>query len=146
MPRTFRTWSPLWADGRSISDQARRGAILSTNWKDHFVEFANTLGGKNLYITIDLDCLRVEEAITNWENGRFAVEEIAWALSQLRAANARIVGGDICGAFSTPIYARAKQRFAARMDHPKLPNPDLNVAAKLNLRAFDSLWPILLAE
>jgi arginase family enzyme len=132
-----------WADNRPISDQARRGAILRPNWREHFSRFAGTLAGANVYVTIDLDCLRAEEAVTNWESGRFTLEDLTWALTQLRGAH--IVGGDICGAFSPPAYARRKQRFAAQMDHPKLPAPDLAAATQINLRAFETLWPLLAA-
>jgi hypothetical protein len=132
-----------WADGRSASDQKRRGAILRANWRERFTEFVRTLEGSDVYVTIDLDCLRAEEAVTNWESGRFTAEDVAWALTQLRASGARIAGGDICGAYSPPAYARRKQRFVAEMDHPKLPAVDLEVAGEINLRAFDTLWPIL---
>ena len=132
-----------WADDRSASEQNRRGAILRSNWRERFAEFAGGLGGSNLYVTIDLDCLCAEEAVTNWENGRFTAEDVAWALGQLRASGARIVAGDICGAFSPPVYARAKQRFAAEMDHPKLPLPNLEKAQEINLRALATLWPLL---
>lgn len=131
-----------WADGRPPSVWSRRGVILHGNWRERFAEFVRALQGSNLYVTIDLDCLRAEEAVTNWESGRFTVEDVAWALTQLRAS-ARIVGGDICGAFSPPVYARLKQRFAAEMDHPKLPAQDLETATKINLGAFEALWPIL---
>jgi arginase family enzyme len=131
-----------WADGRPLSAQNRRGAILLATWRERFAEFARALEGSNLYVTIDLDCLRAEEAVTNWESGRFTVDDVAWALTQLRAS-AQIVGGDICGAFSPPVYARRKQRFAAEMDHPKLPARDLEAATKINLRAFEAFWPIL---
>jgi arginase family enzyme len=134
-----------WADGRTPSDQNRRGAILRANWREHFAEFVQALAGSSLYLTIDLDCLRTEEAITNWEGGRFTVEDIAWALSQLRGSGAQIVGGDLCGAFSPPVYERRKQRFAAEMDHPKLPIPDLEEAARINLHALEELWPLLAA-
>ena len=130
-----------WADNRPISDQARRGAILRANWRERFSRFAIALAGADVYVTIDLDCLRAEEAVTNWESGRFTLEDLTWALTQLRGA--RVVGGDICGAFSPPAYARRKQRFAAKMDHPKLPAPDLAAATKINLRAFETLWPLL---
>jgi arginase family enzyme len=132
-----------WADGRPPSDQVRPGAILRAHWRERFAEFTRALAGANLYVTIDLDCLRADDAITNWESGRFALEDVAWALTQLRASSAQIVGGDLCGAFSPPLYARRKQRFAAEMDHPKLPPRDLEAAARINLRAFEALWPIL---
>jgi arginase family enzyme len=132
-----------WADDRLAADQNRRGAILNSNWRDHFAHFAGELAEVNVYVTIDLDCLRAEEAVTNWESGRFGVADVAWALAKLREAKARIVGGDICGAFSAPHYARAKQRFAAGMDHPKLAPMDLKTAQEINLRAFHALWPAL---
>jgi arginase family enzyme len=132
-----------WADGRPPSDQNRRGAILRGNWREHFEKFVQALGGSNVYVTIDLDCLRAEDAVTNWESGRFALEDVAWGLTQLRASGSNIVAGDICGAFSPPAYARRKQRFAAKMDHPKLPARDLAAATKINLRAFETLWRIL---
>jgi len=88
-----------WADGRPPSDQSRRGAILRASWRERFTEFVQALEGSNLYVTIDLDCLRAEEAITNWESGQFTGQDVAWALTQLRASSAQIVGGDICGHF-----------------------------------------------
>jgi arginase family enzyme len=132
-----------WADDRPASDQKRRGAILRSNWRERFSRFVGELGSANVYVTIDLDCLRAEDAITNWESGRFRLEDLAWALAQLRGSGARIMAGDICGAFSPPTYARARQRFAAEMDHPKLAQPNLEAAGQINLRAFHALWPIL---
>jgi hypothetical protein len=100
------------------------------------------LSGASLYITIDLDCLRSEDAVTNWESGRFTLDDVAWAVAQLRA-KAKIVAGDICGAYSLPKYARAKQRFAAALDHPKISPPNIETAQEVNLRAFNTFWPLL---
>jgi hypothetical protein len=131
-----------WADERPAADQDRRGAILRANWRAKFTQFAQALAGSDLYVTIDLDCLLHDDAVTNWESGRFSLDDVAWGLTELRS-KAKIVGGDICGAFSPPKYARAKQRFAAEMDHPKLPVVDSGAARKINRRAFDTLWPAL---
>ena len=100
------------------------------------------LSGANVYVTIDLDCLRVEEAITNWENGRFSVADLAWALGKLRE-HCQILAGDICGAFSPPVYARWKQRFASEFDHPKLARPSANESQQINLATVEKLWPLL---
>jgi arginase family enzyme len=132
-----------WADDRPVADQNRRGAILRSNWREHFTRFVADLGGSNVYVTIDLDCLQAEDAVTNWESGRFTLDDVVWALAQLRGSKTRIVAGDICGAFSPPHYARAKQRFAAEMDHPKLPPTDFKAAQEINVRAFRALWPAL---
>ena len=100
--------------GARIDREQRRGAIFLASWREDFEAFVRQLDGADVYVTIDLDCLRNEEAITNWENGRFSADDVAWALQELRAAN-RIVGGDICGAFSPPKYARWKQAFRRGM-------------------------------
>ncbi|PYK35470.1 MAG: hypothetical protein DME58_01290, partial [Verrucomicrobia bacterium] len=111
-------------------------------WRERFEEFAKRLAGENVYVTIDLDCLRIEQAVTNWESGRFTAADIEWALGILRESS-RIIGGDICGAYSPPKYARRKQRFAAEFDRPKLALPNLEKARATNLATLEKLWPLL---
>ena len=131
-----------WADARPVSRRKRRGAILRENWREHFEKFVDELGSTGVYVTVDLDCLRSADAVSNWENGMFTVEDVAWALGALRS-RARVVGGDMCGAYSVPRYARRKQRFAAKFDHPNLPRIDEQQAREMNAAAFRRLWPIL---
>jgi hypothetical protein len=131
-----------WADDRPLKDRQRKGAILRDNWRDRFEEFAKRLAGENVYVTIDLDCLCVEEAVTNWESGRFTVADLEWALRKLREF-APITSGDICGAYSPPKYARWKQGFAAEFDRPKLAPPSLEKARATNLATLKKLWPLL---
>ncbi|HEX4668220.1 MAG TPA: hypothetical protein VH207_16650 [Chthoniobacterales bacterium] len=129
-----------WADDRSAHERQRRGAILRENWREKFARYTAGLGGGQVYVTVDLDCLGPDEAVTNWEGGRFTVEDVRWAIEQLGSAG-RIVAGDICGAWSPPRYARRKQRFASEMDHPKLPARDPLVVRRTNLRALLQLLP-----
>lgn len=129
-----------WADERSGRDQTRRGAILQNNWREKFSEFVRQLADTPVYVTIDLDCLRAEEAATDWENGRFAVDDLLWALAQL---GDRIGAGDICGAWSPAVYARRKQRFASEMDHPKLPPREPAEMTRINLATLRRLLPAL---
>jgi arginase family enzyme len=131
-----------WADDRPAKDRQRRGAILRDNWRQRFDQFLNNLAGENIYVTIDLDCLRVEEAVTNWESGRFTTADLEWALEKLRES-CRIIGGDICGAYSAPKYARRKQRFAAEFDHPKIQLPTPDRIHAINSAALAKLWPAL---
>jgi len=120
----------------------RRGAILRENWRERFEQFCKNLANENIYVTIDLDCLRIEEAVTNWESGRFSVADLQWALGKLRES-CRILSGDICGAYSPPKYARRKQRFAAEFDHPKIRLPDEDKIRAINLATLEKLWPLL---
>lgn len=115
---------------------------MRQDWQRRFLAFAKELAGESVYVTIDLDCLRAEEAVTNWESGRFTLDDLEWALCELRNAS-KIVGGDICGAFSIPRYARWKQRFASEMDHPKLTLPEPSEVSQINSIAFARLWKLL---
>lgn len=131
-----------WADDRPVKDRQRSGAILRENWRAHFENFVRGIAGANVYVTIDLDCLRADEAVTNWENGRFAIVDLIWALTQLSKLT-RIISGDICGAFSKPVYARRKQRFASEWDHPKLSIPEAEKMRRINFQTLTELWPAL---
>ena len=131
-----------WADTRSAKERGRRGAILRSDWRGKFEQFVEQLGGVSVYVTIDLDCLNRSEAVTNWESGTFTADDVAWALGALRSS-ARVVGGDMCGAYSIPRYARWKQRFAAEFDHPTVATRDLEQAREINGAAFRRLWPVL---
>jgi arginase family enzyme len=133
-----------WADERPEQDRQRRGATLRENWREHFANFVRGIAGANVYVTIDLDCLRANEAVTNWESGRFEVVDLIWTLEQLHRSS-RIIGGDICGAFSPPAYARRKQQFASQFDHPKLVPPDATQLRRINFTALEALWPALVS-
>ncbi len=130
-----------WADDRPEKDRQLPGVILRDNWREQFEKFAEDLDGKNIYVTIDLDCLRVDDAATNWENGRFTVADLEWALAKLRA-HAQIRGGDICGAYSKPKYARWKQELAANWDHPKIAPPSAE-QMQHTFVSLERLWPAL---
>jgi arginase family enzyme len=131
-----------WADDRPARDRKRRGAILRENWREHFEDFVDQLRNENVYVTIDLDCLRAEDAVTNWESGRFTIVDLEWALQKLRES-CRVVAGDVCGAYSPPRYARFNQRLAAQFDHPKLKVPSADEIRRINSAAVARVWPAL---
>jgi hypothetical protein len=115
---------------------------LREDLREKFARFVEGLVGADVYVTVDLDCLRAEEAVTNWESGRFGVEEVAWAIELLGRGNL-IVAADICGAWSPARYARWKQGFAATIDHPKLILPEPAEIRRRNEAALRRLLPAL---
>ena len=131
-----------WTERLKPSGRRRWPGIVRDDWRAKFAEFARTLANHNVYVTVDLDCLDVSESATNWEQGLFTADDIAWALAQIRTHTA-IVGGDLCGARSEPHYARRTQRFAANLDHPRLPAANAAESAAQNARAFHKIWPAL---
>ena len=128
-----------WTERLKASGRRRWAGMTRADWRGQFSEFVRGLSGKKVYVTVDLDCLEVGEAATNWEQGMFTAEEVRWAIGEL-AAHGKIVGGDLCGAFSEQRYARWMQRRAARFDHP----PEaVEHDQEKNLRAFQIIWPAL---
>lgn len=134
-----------WAERQPVAVAKRFNCMTRDNWRSRFQHFAAGLKDRPVYITVDLDCLRAEEAVTNWENGLFTAEDVAWAIGQLRAS-ATVLGGDVCGAWSAAAYARTLQRLASRWDHPAIPIVDANTAQQINARALAALWPALTGE
>ena len=122
---------------------SERWSITRGNWRAKFAAFADSMRGKNVYVTVDTDCLRMEDAVTNWEQGLFTAEDVADSLRTLRSSGVRVVGGDLCGAWSQPQYARWKQRFAANFDRPKLPPIHPAKAREINMRSLERIWPAL---
>lgn len=75
-----------------------------------------------VYITIDKDVLRAEDAATNWDQGCMALDEL---LAILRAVMERhhVIGADVVGDWSKPAYgggvlASMLKRAEALLDQP----------------------------
>lgn len=75
-----------------------------------------------VYVTIDKDVLRAEDAVTNWDQGRASLDFVMAAIRRL-AETRRVVGADVVGDWSTPVYgggagARLLKRGEAMLDQP----------------------------
>jgi hypothetical protein len=134
----LRVWA--WEERLKPAPIKKWMVMVRRNWRETFTEFVESIRGEMIYVTIDLDCLVAEEAATNWENGLFKAEDIVWALREIRA-HAEILGGDFCGGYSIPRYARWRQRIEATLDHPRQAvATSAEEAAVRNERAFRLLW------
>ena len=131
-----------WIDRFGPSARRRWTGINAENWQDRFAKFATGLSDSPVYVTIDMDCLKPETATTDWEQGLFTPQDIAWALNKVHEFTT-IVGGDVCGAHSPAEYTRWTQRQTALIDHPKKPPVDTDNAQGLNLEAARQMWPAL---
>jgi arginase family enzyme len=113
-------------------------------WRAELTEWTSRHAGEILYVTIDLDCLTASDAVTNWESGRFTVDDLVWALGLLHE-KMKIIGGDLCGAWSTPAFASPFQRFASWWDHPKK-KVDVTRRTAVNEAALARIWPALVGR
>jgi arginase family enzyme len=128
-----------WKERLNRKAQVRWSGMTPSDWREKFSTFAESLSGERLYITVDLDCLRPEESVTNWENGLFSTDDVAWALQKI-GAHGTIIGGDVCGAHSVPRYARWKQRIESTLDHPKQMPVDESHAQQRNMKSLGVIW------
>ena len=55
-----------------------------------------------VYVSIDLDVLRTEDAACDWDQGRMSIAELTDALRRLELCEIPILGADICGEKKSP--------------------------------------------
>ncbi len=135
-----RLWVAPWRKSQFYPDWLH--PITKIDWKRQFEAYVRQIPESKVYVTVDLDCLSSQDAVTNWESGEFSLDDVVWALSRLRSLKT-ILGGDLCGAYSPMRYASRFQALAGRFDHPAETRVPLEEAWAINLRAYNGIWPAL---
>ena len=92
--------------------------LKNKNLKDFITGVLNKLPSKNVYVSVDKDCLKREFAITNWEEGSLRLDELISMLKLIKE-NANIIGMDITGDYSKGCIKGVIKRFFSYLDHPK---------------------------
>ena len=139
--RSGRLWVAPWRSEKNDYPDWLH-PMSTADWQTAFVRFVESIRTSAIYVTVDLDCLAESDAITNWESGRFLLADLHWAINFLRKKT-KIVGGDLCGAFSPIRYASWFQSIAGRLDHPRQRSVTDRKRRSINLRALEVIWPIL---
>jgi len=93
--------------------------LKTKNLKDFFLSVIARLPEKNVYVSIDKDCLKSQYSLTNWEEGMLELDELLLMLKLIKE-NLNIAGLDICGDYSKPIISGRIKNFFSKMDHPKI--------------------------
>ena len=92
--------------------------LKTKNLKDFFLKIIGRLPTKNVYVSIDKDCLKNEYALTNWEEGKLALDELLMLLKLIKE-NLDIAGLDITGDYSKISVSGRLKGILSRLDHPK---------------------------
>lgn len=101
---------------------------------------------RSVYVTLDKDVLRQEDAVTNWDQGRASLEFVTAAVRRV-ARGRRLVGADVVGDWSKPAYGGGPsallKRGEALLDQPwRRPAPaaadQVNEAVNLRLLSLFS--------
>jgi hypothetical protein len=157
---TISTWSPTdrlelyaYRDPRRRRDRLAIGGARLADDRELWARAAFLgpagLGASNtdaVYVTIDKDVLRADDAVTNWDQGQTSLDFVASAIRRV-AGGRRIIGADVVGDWSAPIYggdlaARALKRGEAFLDQPRRRPQPANARAvneAANLRLLDLL-------
>ncbi len=93
--------------------------IQGLNLKDFLSGIIEKLPTKNVYVSVDKDCLKNEYALTNWEEGLFSLDELLMMLSLIRD-KLNLIGADITGEYSACPQGSFLKSWASRLDHPKI--------------------------
>jgi hypothetical protein len=139
---------------QNISLRVRKGflyhkiywdGLKGKNLEEFFLSVLKRLPTRQVYVSIDKDCLRKEYALTNWEEGYLSLDELLLMLKLIKE-NLDIVGLDITGDYSGIYLKGAYKKFFSKIDHPKHINaksfPESSVAAvneETNLKILELL-------
>lgn len=92
--------------------------LKNKDLKDFFLSLLKRLPTKEVYISIDKDCLKRGNALTNWEEGHLSLEELL-SLLKLIKDNLEIVGADIVGDYSKICIKSKFKKIFSYFDHPR---------------------------
>jgi len=110
-------------EGNFFSSRIFWSQLKDKNIPEFFLSLVQSLSVKSVYISLDKDCLKSEVSLTNWEEGKFSLDELLIMLKIIKD-NCEIIGMDICGDYSKPSFANKFKAIISCLDHPK------NVAAQ----------------
>jgi len=86
---------------------------------DEFIlKIIKRLPTKQVYVSLDKDCLRRDFALTNWEEGLLSLDELILSLKLIKS-NLDIIGMDITGEYSKVLIQSKLKGLISRLDHPK---------------------------
>jgi len=117
--------------GRSHATQNRRIVwrnLADERW-DLFVKgLIDAIPTDAVYVTIDKDAFSPTEAATNWDQGEMPLDHVLAVVAQL-ARSKRVVGADVCGDYSPPIFATIGRATLSWLDRGRGSREPPNAAA-----------------
>jgi hypothetical protein len=119
-----RVWGKI-GDGQG---HRRRGRWIEWNcladrpWPEFVDALAARLPTRAVWLTIDKDVLRPEDAATNWDQGGMPLASLLAAVERIAAA-CDIVGVDVCGDYSVPRFSSPAKLIAAWLDRHEVAPP-----------------------
>jgi hypothetical protein len=123
---------------RDRPDEPATSARLGELLAPHRAELAEL----PLYVSLDKDVLRADEAVVNWDSGHLRVPEVLGVLEAFLTASAGLAGMDVVGDWS-PVRVRGLLRLWLHLsEHPRLqvdPEEARRRNEALNLTLFEAV-------
>ncbi len=80
-------------------------------------EILDAISTEHVYISVDKDCLRAEDAITNWRQGTLPLVTVTTCIQAICKQH-MIIGADTVGDFSPPVFASLFKWIGSFLDRP----------------------------
>jgi hypothetical protein len=129
-------WRGIACDALRDMDEER---LSPGRLEERLRPFRTILGSMPLYISIDKDVLRAEDACVNWDSGRLSLAEVCDLVRSFSAAAGALAGIDLLGDWSPVIVEGAFRRLMhLAMHERRLIDP--RAAARSNQRANLALF------
>ena len=87
------------SSGKTLQLQSQ----LKQSLKAGVQEILDAIITTNVYVSVDKDCLRIEDAITNWEQGTLPLETVTTCIEAISEKHT-IIGADTVGDYSHPVF------------------------------------------
>ena len=94
------------------------GSNLQTNPEQGIAAMLAAVVTERVYISIDKDCLRPEDAYTNWEQGTLELDFVLRAMAAVGERHV-IVGADTVGDYSPPLFRSPFKWVGSLFDRPR---------------------------
>ena len=98
--------------------------VEQMGWDDLLTHVIAGLPTRQIYVSVDKDCLVAQNAISNWDAGELKLDDVCAAIARL-GREREIVGADVTGEWSAGQPASPIFRAVSRADHPNLPTPSV---------------------
>lgn len=101
----------------SQQQTVRLESKLKQNLAAGIQEILAAITTMQVYISVDKDCLRSEDAITNWEQGTLPLETVLASIKAIGEVH-QIVGADTVGDYSPPVFTSPLKWIGSWLDRP----------------------------
>jgi hypothetical protein len=109
--------------GDEVALEGRTWPTIAAMGEAAFIaHLAAEISTRALYVTIDKDVLGPEGAVTNWDQGRASVDFLVAAI-KAAADGRRVVGADVVGDWSKPVYGDGPMAYALKHGEAFLDQP-----------------------